>query len=102
MKATLLFGLEAYLTNLVYAQSETPLEYNYAYNGADWPALFPACGGLNQSPIDLKGHLKVGFPLYKAAKDRLNKIYTDQVDDIAVNWNGNSLEIAINKEGQNV
>ena len=70
--------------------------WNYAKNGADWPELFPTCGEKNQSPIDL---LTDGYPTYSYQNDDFNKIYTNQVDDIEVNWNGHTSQVSIDKPG---
>jgi len=52
-------------------------EWNYDLNGADWADLALVgnnCGGLNQSPIDLKTS---GWPTINSKEDSFQKLYTD-------------------------
>jgi len=53
---------------------------------------------MNQSPIDLKTD---GYPTYTYDDDDFNKIYTNQVDNVSVVWNGHTSQVAIDKKGQN-
>ena len=59
--------------------------YDYVENGDDWPSRFERCSMPGQSPIDLK---MKGWPLFKAALDNFQSIYTDQVGDIEIKWTG--------------
>ena len=77
-------------------QLEELHSWNYKLNGSDWPKLFPACGEKNQSPIDL---MTDGNPDFDYEDDDFNKIYTNQVDEITVNWNGHTSQVSIDKPG---
>ena len=62
-------------------------DVSYNSNGADWRVEHQSCRILNQSPIDL---MRDGNPDIDYEEDDFNKIYTNQVDDIVVNWYGHS------------
>lgn len=68
-------------------------EFNYKYNGADWPELEGTeCGGTNQSPIDLKTkkNYLFDYPCYNAnTDDKHKKVYSNQ-DNVQVNWKGHT------------
>jgi len=67
--------------------------WNYKSFGADWPEIDPLdlpnnkCGGLNQSPIDLK---TTGWPIIEAHHDKFNKVYYDQSIKIEIAWTGHT------------
>lgn len=67
-------------------------EFDYKVNGANWPSLpIPKnnCdGGIlkNQSPIDLLN----SWEQISAKEDNFQKIYTNQVGNIEVAWNGHT------------
>lgn len=75
--------------------------WDYQLNGADWPELFPDdCAQTNQSPIDLPTE---GLPKYKASIDKFNKMYTNQVEDIPVEfYHYTTTQVSVNKEGQDL
>jgi len=80
--------------------------YDYATNGADWPAAFADCGLTNQSPIDLKTD-ENAYKTYDFQDDSFNKIYTNQVQNegelegITVEWKGGqTTQVAVDKAGQ--
>lgn len=82
------------------AQHESGHSWDYkTNNGEDWPKLTDVkdnqCAGTNQSPIDLKNT----WPTKSARYDNFNKLYTNQVKDIEVVWNGHTSQIAVNKDG---
>ena len=64
-------------------------DWNYKLNGADWPKLYTACGESNQSPIDLKMESDE-YEDISYEEDDFNKIYTNQVGDVEVAWNGHT------------
>ena len=54
------------------------------------------CGGTGQAPIDLSYKM----PAVSIAEDELQKLYTNQRDDIHVAWNGFCSVVAMDKKGQ--
>ena len=51
--------------------------FDYKTNGSDWPAAYPACGGKNQSPINLSTSPTAGYRMYDAAEDNFIKNYSN-------------------------
>lgn len=77
------------------------LTFDYKKKGDDWPLLkYPNnnCGGTGQAPIDLSYKM----PAVSIAEDELQKLYTNQRDDIHVAWNGFCSVVAMDKKGQDL
>jgi hypothetical protein len=86
--------MKSFLKTLLLVGSTNAAGYDYKTNGADWPDLTGIdgniCGGAkatNQSPIDLKTK---GWTMKHSDFDNFNKIYTNQVLDVEVVWNGHT------------
>ena len=83
--------MKSFLKTLLLVWSTSAAGYDYKTNGKDWPELTVdknVCGtGKNQSPIDLRTD---GWTMKHSDFDNFNKIYTNQVLDVDVKWNGHT------------
>ena len=74
--------------------------YDYKLNGNDWPDLVVdnnECGGANQSPIDLPTEFEDDQYILPA-DDNFQKMYTNQLTDIEVAWNGHTSQTSVLKD----
>ena len=74
--------------------------YDYSVNGKNWKDKFPDCGTPNQSPIDLSTKPDAPYKKVSSNDDRLIKEYSNQYEDVAINWNGASTVITL-EDGPN-
>lgn len=78
MKATLLFVSLTLASSLAFASSDTHWTYSGAGGPDEWAKLSPdnmACGGKNQSPINLTGFIKADLkPIKFAYKSGINEV----------------------------
>jgi carbonic anhydrase len=86
--------MKSFLKTILLVGSTNAASYDYKTNGSDWPGLTVdgnKCGtGANQSPIDLKTK---GWTMKDSNFDNFNKIYTDQVVEVEVKWNGHTSQV---------
>jgi len=91
--------MKSFLKTLLLVGSTNAASYNYKTNGSDWPGLTVdgnKCGtGANQSPIDLKTK---GWTMKDSNFDNFNKIYTDQVVEVEVKWNGHTSQVDLSTD----
>ena len=86
---------KSYVTALLLA-SANAASWDYSTNGADWPSIDAACGGSNQSPINLISEGSEGFNYEVIGKDDIvDKSYANQ-KNVAVNWNGHTSQVDLN------
>jgi len=79
-------------------------EWDYKTNGADWPDLVldgNKCGGDNQSPIDLPKRVAES-QMISPAEDNFQKMYSDQLVDIEVAWNGHTSQTSVLKDSPQI
>ena len=62
-------------------------KWNYNNNGNDWKVMYPECRTKYQSPIDLS---TTKVPTFDWKDDKFNFIYTNQLGDINVDFNGHT------------
>ena len=73
-------------------------DWNFAQHGADWPDIagYEACGGKNQSPIDLKTDTS-DYEIFGAPDDDFSEIYSNQYG-MSVNWIGHTSRVPLGKD----